>query len=168
MAAPEIFSMESIAINSIVSNWDDGDGTAQRSTLQHYFLLCKDCVNCIFISLIVLLKLYFQRLEMVKYFKIIVNEIIVMVFDILLLKKTFLNDSLFYFCFMALIVFAFYRNGTASIVIIIILRNNCGMLVILFIIDVFCSASLIIYPPNTLLPTIKFDNTGAGFVEILV
>ena len=92
-----------------------------------------------------------------------VNEKIVIVFDILLLKKTFLNNSLFCFCFITLIVFGFYCYGIARI--IIISRNNCGALVTSFIIDAFRSAGLIVYQSRTSLPTIKFDNTGGGLRE---
>ena len=59
-----------------------------------------------------------------------------MEFDVLLLKETFLNNLLFCFFVIALIVFVFYHHdhGTARIVIIIISRNDCDAAVTLFII----------------------------------
>ena len=79
---------------------------------------------------------------MVKCFKIIVNEIIGMVFDILLIyivtnlfipwKKTVLNDWLFCFCFVTLIVSVHHRDGIVRI-IIITSTNNCGALLTSFI-----------------------------------
>ena len=89
---------------------------------------------------------------MVKYVKMVLNEIIVIVFEILLmyivrnvfilLQYIFLDGWLFYFDFMAL-VFIRYGYDTAtknvSIIItaIIIARNNSGVLVTSFIIGVF-------------------------------
>ena len=101
-----------------------------------------DYFNFISISRIVLLELYF---------KLIINEIIAIVFDILFmyiitnifisLKKTFSSNLIFCFYFISLIIFILDHHGIGKTVIIIS-RNNCDASVTLLIFYVFFSAGL--------------------------
>ena len=81
--------------NKLIKQWNQ---SLTATTMCYFDLSCKDqfIFNCI-----MMLKLYFQQLQIFTNVKMIVNEIILMMYDILLtynvMRYTFVNDLLFHF-----------------------------------------------------------------------